>query len=76
MKALFIIGQCIRLFHTDPWNEYTYHIEQIGRNSYLVSVAMENTVEWTIRSDSSSIYFDEQKQYEAVNCPPIPSWIK
>lgn len=66
LKILFIVGQCIRLLHSDPWQEYTYKVDRVGSYSYQVSHALVKGLQgW----DSDPISFKEQKQYEAVDCP-------
>lgn len=72
MKALFIIGQCLRLLNTDPWDGFTYHIQSVGQNSYLTQSAIqENKAEWGIKTDGRTIYFKNQKEYEVVECPNL-----
>lgn len=62
MKALFLIAQCIRLLHTDPWMAQTYQILEVGQYSYkLQQVPHHNFTE--------VLKFVEQKDYGVVECP-------
>jgi len=66
LKALFVIGQCIRLLHTDPWQEETLKIKNVGKYSYQV----ERTISHGMQDrDAYPIPFTDQKNYEAVSCP-------
>ena len=64
-KALFILGQCIRLLNMDPWEAPTLYIREIGQHSYNVgSTFRDNHVYW-----AEPVRFEDQKNYEKVKCP-------
>lgn len=64
IKALFIVGQCIRLLHTDPWQGDTFKVNEVGKYSYHVSVVLRY-----YDNDADPILFKDQKKYFVVDCP-------
>jgi hypothetical protein len=71
MKALFIVGTCLRLVHTDPWQAPTYEILKVEKYSYYAQRVIAST------KDDARRYFDEysiaigDRTYEAVSCPGV-----
>jgi hypothetical protein len=67
LKALFIIGQCVRLLHTDPWQDTTYEVEVVGKYSYQLFSVNEHGEKDIL--NFKVLTFDYQKYYEVVECP-------
>lgn len=78
IKALFIVGQCIRFIGFDPWQDPTYRITEVGKYSYNTKAFQETGDPGVWESKGSTTiefsYYAEknnQKRYESVTCPPI-----
>jgi hypothetical protein len=67
LKAIFIIGQCIRALHTDPWQSTTYQITTVGNYSYRIIQVDEDGFHDTLNPKVLS--FGVQKDFEVVDCP-------
>jgi hypothetical protein len=67
IKALFVIGQCIRLLHQDPWQSPSYLIKEVGKYSYRVESNSPATSLF-YRPYADPITFEQQKTYEVVTC--------
>lgn len=74
LKTLFVIGQCIRLLHTDAWQSPTYKVLEIGNYSYRTVrvdyygsnvnfLAQENVVPFE-GGDT-----EQASAFETVSCP-------
>lgn len=70
MKTLFLIGQCIRLLHTDPWVFETNRIEQVGVASYRVQATVQRGIGWDQPKDTV-VWLSQQDRYEVVECPKV-----
>jgi hypothetical protein len=66
IKPVFIIGQCIRVLNTDPWEAPTYKIFTVGGYSYEV-IRVYNSGETALNTEG--IRFSSQDEYENVKCP-------
>jgi hypothetical protein len=64
IKALFVVGQCIRALHSDPWQSQSYVIREVGHYSYLVGYVGKY-----FYGQDESIAFEDQKDYAKVHCP-------
>jgi hypothetical protein len=69
MKALFLVGQCVRLLNQDPWLSPTLHIQESGRSGYLVELAQQRASGWAYGDGTLS--FTIQQDYEILACPDI-----
>lgn len=61
----FVVGQCIRLLSTDPWQAPTYRVEKVGKYSYYVSKIM-TAEDWV--EEHGTVVFKDQNDYEGVPC--------
>lgn len=74
LLTLFLVGQCFRAINTDPWQEITHRVYKVGRFSYLVEGARQDTNHWVFYS-FMDFNFKNMAQYEEVPCPNI-KWEK
>lgn len=70
MKLLFVIGQCVRILHTDPWDFPTYRIEEIGKYSYRTTTIL-SVDEYRPLEGERVLHFNRQQEFEAVPCPKV-----
>lgn len=65
-KTLFLVGQCIRLLHTDPWMAPNYRVEAVGQYSYEVRQLATSSIS---AHYTEVLKFEDQQLYETVECP-------
>lgn len=72
MKLILVLGMCLRLINSDPWQEPTYKVLRLGKHSILTEKAIDHSGGWSF-SGSTVFTLKEVKQYplEEVKCPDI-----